>query len=205
MATAKVRQGGAWVGSGLEGSARIGGVSVPYGPGGAPATPQSLFTSQTPVNPDFTENVAANTLGTVIQAKSAGSITKGRWRFPNTTWAGAQVKFVLYNNANGARLSEATFVSPTFGAWNEVALPSPVAATLNQVFVAAVYITGTTQIHYPFAGSFFTAGLVNGDLYGMGGDDPRGFGNGRFGSSDAYPTGSFNSTCYFVDLVFVAS
>lgn len=203
MATAKARIGGAWVDTPLTGAARVGGARVPFGPGGTPATPQSLFVDAdlAGANLDFLETGGGPlTLGTVISPTVNGQVTKGRWRFPGTS-TGAAIKFVLYNVSTTARLSEAVFSSPTWGAWNEVALPAPVSVTAGQNLLACIY-QSTTNVRYPAEPAFFNVQVVRGNLIGVATSTVT---NGRFGAGDAFPTGNFNASCYFPDLVFVAS
>lgn len=159
--------------------------------------PHSVFTSQVPAVPDATDS-KKYTLGTLVFANTTGTITHGRWRFPNTLPTGA-VDFVLYDYSSQAVLARATFVSPVAGAWNTVALPAPVAySTANRYLIAAVV---TPNRYLATVGYFNTVATVNGNLTSPAttGNDP----NGRLGTGDIYPPGSANGSCYFADIVFV--
>jgi len=200
MATVKARVGGAWVEVPINGAVRFGGVYLPFG-STPPPTGQSLFTDAdlAGANTDFLDSGGGPlTLGTVLRPSVPGQVTKGRWRFPDTD-TGSSVKFVLYDYATEARLAEATFVAPTWGAWNEVDLPVPASLVATQDVVACVY-QSTANPRYITDPGFFTAGKVSGVLSAPASSEIP---NGRFTMSDTFPTGSFGSTCYFPDIVFI--
>ncbi|MFG1872161.1 N,N-dimethylformamidase beta subunit family domain-containing protein [Micromonospora arborensis] len=205
MAVARVRQGGAWIDSRFAGKVRSGGAWIQFGPagGGLPVEKTSLFTNQEPTNAGWSESGTQITLGTVINVDAEGAVTAGRWRFPSTAPAGAVVTFVLYDNLSGVELRRAVFTSPTWGEWNETPItPYPVASGASLVAAVHVVTAGPT-VSYAFTPQAFAATVVNGSLAGpRSGADPRGIGNGRFAPVGQYPGGSYNSTSYFVDLVF---
>lgn len=156
----------------------------------------SLFTVETPSNSDVNDGVE-QTLGTVWESDAAGSVTHGRWRFPDTP-AGGSVDWVLYT-IGGTEVARATFASVVPGDWNQVALGTPYTySTPGTRMVAAV----VTPDRYVATNSFFNVSdLVSGHLTAPATGNVSG-GNGRFVNGDAFPTGTFSGGCYFVDLVF---
>lgn len=151
----------------------------------------SIFTDQTPAV-TLAADVTAFALGTRWSASIPGIVTHGRWWFPDTAPDG-DVDWVLYSAA-GTELARATFTSTSPG-WRTVALASPaVYATPGTVMVAAVEAVN----RYVSTSGFFEDGPVVSGVLTAPADD-----NGRVGVGAGYPTGTFASTCYFVDLVFV--
>lgn len=155
---------------------------------------ESIFTSQTPAILNGNDGVAY-TLGTEFSRSTDGTITHGRWYFPDPIPTGT-TDFVLYPGAGGAALARASFVAPVAGAWNTVALSAPVAYTAGTPLIAAVRTSGM----YVATASFFAADLVNGDITAPAAT------NGRLDTADQHPGNvSGNHACFFVDVVFAAA
>ncbi len=143
--------------------------------------PQSLFDDLTAANPCWTDSRPQLTIGTLIQATVDGEIVGGRWLFPQSAPAGRlTAQWVLYDNNSRQVLRRATFGTPTWGAWNTVAVePLPVLA--GRWLVAAVYLSATIEAAYPYTHAFFTSARTNGNLFAPAtGADPAGIGNGRY-------------------------
>jgi hypothetical protein len=154
----------------------------------------SIFTSQVPAITNGND-ATAYTLGTEFSRSTSGTITHGRWYFPNPVPTGT-TDFVLYSGAGGSAIARASFVSPVAGAWNTVALTTPLAYTAGSVLVACVRTSG----NYVATANFFTTDLVNGDITA-----PAAV-NGRLDVADQFPGNvSGNSACFFPDVVFAAS
>jgi hypothetical protein len=205
MAILKTRLNNTWTNSSRKGKVRFGGVDITIGSTGA--SPVSLFTpgSDEPSG-TFDEGVPI-TLGTGMAFSVAGTITHGKYRCPTTPIG--TYEYVLYRitgATTGLEVARATLTAVS-NTWVTVALPSPVAVTANTGYYACIY---TTSGRYSARGTFFnTANKVNGVLTGWQtgtnylGDATRN--NGTFGSGNVYPTGSFNGTCYYTDVVFQPS
>jgi Domain of unknown function (DUF4082) len=100
-------------------------------------------------------------------------------------------------NATGTKLASATFTNTSASGWQTVALATPVAISANTTYVASYHTTGA----YVGTGNYFTTAATSGPLtaptasngvYAYGGTSTEGL----------FPTGSFNSTNYWADLVF---
>ncbi|BCJ61292.1 N,N-dimethylformamidase beta subunit family domain-containing protein [Micromonospora endophytica] len=167
---------------------------------------QSLFDTLTAADPHWTEARTQLTLGTLIQVNADGEITGGRWLFPQSAPAGQlTVQWVLYDNVTQQVLRRATFGTPTWGAWNSVSV-EPLPVTAGRWLVAAVYLSATIEVAYPYTHWFFTSARTNGNLFAPATDaDPADIGNGRFSLTDSYPGQTFNATSYFVDLTYAVS
>ncbi|MEV1321949.1 N,N-dimethylformamidase beta subunit family domain-containing protein [Micromonospora arborensis] len=205
MAVARVRQGGAWVESALAGKVRSGGAWVAFGPDGDDEPDVvSLFGSQVPAVPTLADPSTSLTLGTVVNVTEAGKIVGGRWR-SGTIPAGMVATYVLYDNATRTALRRQAFTSPTAGAWNEITFAVPYPVEAGASLIAAVHLAGTSGgVAYAYTAGFFaSAGVTSGGVTApAGGGDPLSIGNGRFIVSDGYPSSTYNSTNYFVDLLY---
>jgi hypothetical protein len=165
----------------------------------------SLFTTQTPVNENAADAGSSYSLGTLVVPSANGSVTGIRWRFPNTLPSGAVsvALFAYVDESTGTLLGSGTFTSPVAGTWNTAAT-TPVSASAGQVLVAQIW----TPDRYVVSGGFFTGTpLVSPGGYLAAPADSGSGHNGRFhdGASPVYPDGSFNGSCYFVDVVFEPS
>nr|WP_230209349.1 DUF4082 domain-containing protein [Tetrasphaera sp. HKS02] len=106
-------------------------------------------------------------------------------------------------SASGTKLASATFTGETATGWQQVTFTSPVAVTAGTVYVASYF---APVGHYAGDGSYFaTSGVDNGPLHALQDGVSGGDGVYRYGSTSAFPTNSFNSTNYWVDVVFAGS
>jgi len=107
-------------------------------------------------------------------------------------------------SSSGALLATATFTSETTSGWQQVNFSEPVAITANTGYVASYHSTGG---HYSADWDYFSAsGVDNAPLHA--------FANGLSGATDglfvystisAFPTNTFSSSNYWVDVVFTSS
>ena len=101
--------------------------------------------------------------------------------------------------SNGQQIATATFTNETATGWQHVNFAQPVPITANTVYVASYH---TTTGNYAFALNYFAnSGLDNGPLHALrdganGGNGVFKYGNGGF------PSQTFRSSNYFVDVVF---
>ncbi len=102
---------------------------------------------------------------------------------------------------SGTLLATATFTGETSSGWQQVSFASPVAISANTTYVASY---SDPQGHYAAnSGYFATAGVDNAPLHALA-DGVNG-GDGVFGTLGTFPTGSYQSTNYWVDVVFTYS
>lgn len=161
---------------------------------------QSLFTSQTPVSNDQADGTDSYSMGTYFVPAVDGTITHIRWFFPLSAQPGGEaVKAALFENSGGTKIAgDVSFATPgTPGAWNEVALSSPVAVTAGATYCAAI---GTPLRYVASSGGASPWPLTNGDLTAPA---VAGRFKSPYSGTVEFPVQNFNGGCYFVDVVFV--
>ena len=106
----------------------------------------------------------------------------------------------LWSNT-GTLLATATFTGETATGWQQVNFSTPVAITANTVYVASYFSpTGDFAVDRPY---FATAGFNNPPLFASM-DGGSGAANGiyTYGSTSQFPTSSYQSSNYWVDVVY---
>jgi hypothetical protein len=107
----------------------------------------------------------------------------------------------LWTNS-GAKLAEETFSAESGAGWQQVTFATPVAISANTTYVASYYAPAG---HYAADPAYFaSASTAGGPLSALasGSDGPNGL--YRYGAS-GFPTSSYNSTNYWVDVVFTTA
>jgi hypothetical protein len=146
-----------------------------------------------------TNDPAAVELGVRFRADINGSITGVRF-YKGASNTGTHTGSLWTNT--GTRLATATFSNETASGWQQVTFSSPVAVTANTTYVASYHTNvGQYAVNRPF---FATAGVDNPPLHALA--DGVGGVNGVFvyGAS-AFPTGTWQSSNYWVDVAFSGS
>jgi hypothetical protein len=101
--------------------------------------------------------------------------------------------------SSGTLLGSATFTTETASGWQQVSFASPVAITANTTYVASYH---TTSGNYAFNGAYFaSSSFSNSPLRALANGEEGGNGVYVYGAS-AFPNQTFNSTNYWVDVVF---
>jgi hypothetical protein len=135
-------------------------------------------------------------VGVKFRADSPGYITGIRF-YKGTTNTGTHVGNLWSNT--GALLASATFTAETASGWQTVTFASPVQVQANTTYIASYH---TDVGNYAADGGSFEVGVDNAPLHALanGVDGP----NGMFvySATSAFPNQSFNSTNYWVDVVF---
>ena len=108
----------------------------------------------------------------------------------------------LWNSA-GTPLASATFSNETASGWQQVSFSAPVAVTANTVYVASYH---TNTGNYAGDNNFFAAAGVDNYPVHLLKDGVSG-GNGvyAYGASSIFPSNTFASSNYWVDVVFNTS
>jgi hypothetical protein len=154
-----------------------------------PASTPSIVTANDP---------SAVELGVKFQASSDGTITGLRfYKGPQNT--GPHVADLW--SSSGTLLATATFSNETAVGWQQVNFATPVAITAGTTYVAAYH---TTNGEYSADPNYFAAAQTNGPLTAPAGSSSGGNGVYAYGSTSLFPTNSFNSTSYGVDVLFKA-
>ena len=136
-------------------------------------------------------------LGVKFRSDSNGSITGIRF-YKASANTGAHVGN-LWTSA-GTLLATATFTNETASGWQQVNFATPVAITANTVYVASCH---TSSGHYSDDENYFAGkGVDSSPLHALA-DGVSGF-NGvyAYGSASSFPNEGWNSSNYWVDVVF---
>jgi hypothetical protein len=151
-----------------------------------------LFSSgNTPVTVTVNDPNAVE-LGVKFQSSLAGTVTGIRfYKGPQNT--GTHVGNLW--SATGALLATAAFANETVGGWQQVNFSSPVTLTPGTTYVASYH---TSSGFYSGDGGYFAGAVTSGPLTAPNGSN----GVYAYGSASTFPSGSYNSTNYWVDVVF---
>lgn len=166
---------------------------IANGPG-----PQTVWApSTTPAIIDAGDYTGAVNLGVRFQSSVAGTISGIRY-YKASTNTGTHTA-TLYNDT-GTVLAQANFSNETPSGWQEADF-SPVSISANTTYVAAYH---TTNGHYSVNSAYFGSPVSNGQQLTALADGTGGDANGvyQYGDSVAFPTQTYNSNNYWVDVVF---
>jgi len=137
-------------------------------------------------------------LGVRFTANSNGFITGIRF-YKGVNNTGTHIGNLW--SSTGALLARATFTGETGSGWQQVNFSSPVAITANTVYVASYFSpTGDFPVDLVY---FATPGVSNPPLSALV-DGGAGGRNAiyKYGSTSQFPTDSYQSSNYWVDVVF---
>jgi hypothetical protein len=102
----------------------------------------------------------------------------------------------------GTQLATATFTGESASGWQQVSFSSPVAIFAGKVYVASYHMTSG---HYAADTGYFSGKAVDNSPLHAAQDSPA-TPNGvyAYGTTSSFPTGTWQSTNYWVDVVFVS-
>ena len=146
------------------------------------------------IDPD----INAVELGTRIRATTSGYVTA--LRFYKVAGQPATHVGNLWNT-NGVNLATITFTNETATGWQQQALPSPVAIASNAFYIVSYRVPAGG---YAVSSQYFAGkGVTNGPLIAP--QDSAQTHNGVYRYPSGFPTDSYNSENYWVDVVFQQS
>ena len=105
----------------------------------------------------------------------------------------------LWSNT-GTLLATATFSGEGSSGWQQVDFSTPVAITANTTYVASYFAPNG---HYSDNGSYFLNTFDNAPLHALQNGLDGANGIYHYGTASAFPTSTFGSTNYWVDVVFL--
>jgi hypothetical protein len=154
----------------------------------------SMFSGSVPTNPSI-DDAGPIELGTAFTPSTDGTVTAVRF-YKGSGNTGVHTGSVW--TSAGQRLGTVTFADETGSGWQTARLASPVALTAGETYVVSYY---APRGHSSGTPGFFSSAWTVGPL--TAGTTS----NGRFSYADGggFPTGSWNQTNYFVDVVFRSS
>jgi 6-phosphogluconolactonase (cycloisomerase 2 family) len=163
----------------------------------APACPCTIWSSS--AVPKVADSGAgpAVEIGVKFTSSSNGQITGIRF-YKSSANTGTHVGNLW--SSTGTLLAKATFSNETASGWQQVNFSTPVTITANTVYVASYH---TTVGHFSADQEFFaTTGVSNPPLEALANGVNGGDGVYTYGSTSSFPSTTYNSTNYWVDLVF---
>jgi hypothetical protein len=149
----------------------------------------------TPNSPDITSDPSAVTLGLRFYSDVPGSVTGVRFfKGPNNT---GQHVGTLWSGT-GTMLAQVTFSGETASGWQQANFQTPVSIAANAVYVITYLAPNGNYADdeaYPWSNLNVTPLHPSGASPGVY----------AYGSSTTFPSGVFDASNYYVDLVFAAS
>jgi Flp pilus assembly pilin Flp len=139
-------------------------------------------------------------VGVKFSAATSGYITGLRF-YKATTNVGTHVGHIWSNS--GAQLGSATFTNETASGWQQVTFSTPIPVSAGTTYVASYF---APEGHYSANTNYFaTKGVNNPPLQALanGVDGPNGV--YLYSSTGGFPTNGYESTYYWVDVVYTAS
>ena len=139
-------------------------------------------------------------LGVKFRSDVSGYV-KGIRFYKASTNTGAHVANLW--SSTGTKLATATFSGETASGWQQVLFATPVAVTANTVYVASYHANSG---HYSADVNYFaTKGADNAPLHALANGVSGGNGVYAYGSASAFPSSTWSSANYWVDVVFSAT
>ena len=165
----------------------------------AAACPCSLWGSSTVPGTVSANDPYQVELGVRFTSDAAGFVTGIRF-YKGSTNTGTHVGHLWSNT--GTLLATATFSNETASGWQQVTFATPVAIVANTTYVASY---NTTSGNYSYDQNYFTSAFNNPPLHGVQNGSTSGANGVYIYGTSAFPTGSYLSTNYYVDVVFVTT
>lgn len=157
----------------------------------------SLWTdADTPSTVDTGDDQAIN-LGMRFQSSAAGLITAIRF-YKSSTNIETHVGSIWAND--GTLLGQVTFANESASGWQQQSLDRPVSIAANTTYVVSYY---APRGDYSADSHYFASSHITGPLTALADGTDGASGVYDYGSGAAFPTSTFNSTNYWVDVVFV--
>ncbi|MCA1453720.1 DUF4082 domain-containing protein [Bradyrhizobium sp. BRP22] len=161
----------------------------------ASATIVSLFSSNPTPSMVSVNDPNSVELGLKFRSSSAGDITGLRfYKGPSNT--GTHTANLW--SSTGTLLATATFTNETASGWQQVNFATPVTITPGTTYIASYHTSG----NYSADPNLFNSTVSNGPLTAPSSASSGGNGVYAYGSGSLFPTNSYNSTSYGVDVLF---
>jgi hypothetical protein len=167
----------------------------------APTCPCSVWAgSATPANPLENDGDAVE-LGLKFRSDTNGFISGVRFYKGGAANGGTHVGH-LWTSA-GALLGSVNFASETTSGWQQALFQNPIPVTANTTYVVSYF---APQGHYAADGNYFaSSGVDNGPLHALSNAIANGNGVYQYGPTGGFPSNSYQSSNYWVDVVFTTT
>jgi hypothetical protein len=136
-------------------------------------------------------------LGLKFQASSNGQITGIRF-YKGAANTGTHVGDLW--TTDGTLLATATFTNETASGWQQVSFANPITITAGTTYIASYHTNG----NYAADPNLLASAVTNGPLTAPSSSSSGGNGVYAYGSGSLFPTNTYNSTSYGVDVLFRA-
>jgi WD40 repeat protein len=177
------------------------GAGVTVTVGGSQTCPCSGWSpSTTPGTPAVTSDKNSVELGVKFTSDVGGFITSIRF-YKGSTNTGTHTGTLW--TSTGQQLATATFSNETPSGWQQVNFANPVAIQANTVYVASYHAPNGNYAVDRFY--FANSGVDNVPLHFLRDGVSGGNGVYIYSTSTAFPTNTYQSTNYWVDVVFTTS
>jgi hypothetical protein len=163
----------------------------------AGTAPYSIWSSTAAPVVAASSDTNAVEVGVKFRSDMPGYVTGVRF-YKGSTNTGTHVGNLW--TSTGTLLATGTFANETASGWQELDFSSPVAISANTTYVVSYH---TNVGHYAADSNAFAAsGVDNGPLHALSSGAAGGNGVYTYGATSAFPTSSFQSTNYWVDVFF---
>jgi hypothetical protein len=162
-----------------------------------PATTTSFFSANYTPGVVTVNDSSSVELGFKFQASTDGEITGIRY-YKSAQNTGPHTANLW--TSTGSLLATATFTNETSSGWQQVNFAEPVSVTAGTTYVASYHTNG----FYSADPNYFATSRTSGPLTAPSSSSSGGNGVYAYGSSSLFPTNSYNSTSYGVDVLFAA-
>ena len=163
-----------------------------------PTCPCSLWSASAVPQTAAADDSTSYELGVRFQSDVGGYITGIRF-YKGSGNTGTHVGHLWTNT--GTQLASATFTNETATGWQSVTFSNPVAVTAGTSYVAS-YVDPAG--HFALDRPYFTTARDNPPLHALA-DGAGGLANGVYHVGPGFPTSTYQSSNYWVDVVFVTS
>ncbi|HVU15368.1 MAG TPA: DUF4082 domain-containing protein [Candidatus Didemnitutus sp.] len=162
----------------------------------APTTLSIWPTTSTPVIADGGADSSVE-LGVKFQSDTTGTIAGIRF-YKSAANTGTHVGNLW--SSTGTLLATATFTGESASGWQQVNFTTPVTIAANTVYIASYHVTSGHFAHD--ANYFASAGVNNAPLHALQNGVSGGNGVYHYGTGNQFPNTTWNSSNYWVDVVF---
>jgi hypothetical protein len=159
-----------------------------------PQCPCSVWQNGTPSGAVNATDTSAVNLGLKFQASASGLITAVRF-YKESDNTGTHIGSLW--TSSGTLLASGTFTNESASGWQEFDFSTPVSITAGTTYVASYH---TNTGHYALTSNGLASAVTNGPLTALASG-----GVYAYGSSNAFPSNTYNASNYWVDVVYSPS
>ncbi|RAN76514.1 hypothetical protein B5P43_23235 [Bacillus sp. SRB_336] len=160
----------------------------------ASVCPCSVFSSTATPTTANTPDWAAVEVGMKFRSDIPGNVTGIRF-YKGSSNTGTHTGYLW--SGTGSLLGSVTFTNETASGWQTATFSSPIAIAANTTYIVSYFAPSG---NYSSDANYFTTSINNGPLHGLADGTDGGNGVYNYGNA-AFPTGSWNASNYWVDVI----